>query len=81
MFTHLLEVHQEWSNILNTHVWFSTYKFIGLNTQFWFNSNVLSRFLINIDDSPKNLFEVYTPSGGSPESLAGGLHTFWLFGS
>ena len=30
----------------------------------------------NIGDLPKNLFGVYTPSGGSSKSLPGGLHNF-----
>ena len=33
----------------------------------------------NIGCFPKNLFDVYTPSSGPPESFSGSLHTFWLF--
>ena len=30
----------------------------------------------DIGDLPKNVFGVYTPSGGSSKSLPGGLHNF-----
>ena len=35
----------------------------------------------NSGDSPKNLFEVYIPSNGSPKHFSSGLHTFCWFGS
>ena len=34
-----------------------------------------------IGNSSKNLFEVYTPIGGSPHSFPRGVNTFWRFGS
>ena len=46
-----------------------------------FGSTVMSStgFKINIGDSPNDLFEVYTPSGGSPVRFSNGLYTFWIF--
>ena len=74
-------MHTSWKLSNNKEIYYTPVGGSPITNVLVYTHNVGSLVMLSIGfkntigDEPKNLFEVYTPSGGSPEIISEYLHT------